>query len=120
MSASASVIRIWILTPSDRDAYEAASETLTAKLCGCVSWEEGIGCRSKAICGGGRGRIGGDVWVIVSDVCEQENANGICGFRHHGCLCFCCHLCDRGHLAILIYRRCAFVSCEAAVWVSVG
>jgi hypothetical protein len=120
VSVSASANVIWILTPSDRDACEAASEILTAKLCGCVSWEEEIGCCSKAICGGGRGRVGGDVWVIVSDVCKQENANGICGFRHRGCLCFCCHLCDWRHLAIPICRRCAFVSCETAVWESVG
>jgi hypothetical protein len=108
----------WILTPSHRDAYEAASETLTARLCGCVSWEEGIGCRLKAIgCGG----VGGDVWVIVSDVCKQENANGICGFRHRGCLCLSCHPCGRRHPATLICHRCACVSCEAAaaVWESV-
>jgi hypothetical protein len=114
-----SVSVIWTLTPKHRDAYEAASERLTAKLGGCVSWEEGIGYRTKAIYGGGCGRIGGDVWAIVSDACKQENANGICGFRHRGCLCFSCLLRGRRHRAKLICRRCACVACEAAVWGSV-
>ena len=118
MSVSASATLI--LTPRHRDAYEAASETPTARLCGCVSWEEGIGCRSKAIFGGGRGGIGGGVWVIVSDACKQENANGICGFRHRGCLCLSCHLCGRRHLEMLTCHRYVCATCEAGVWVSVG
>jgi hypothetical protein len=102
-----------IVTRKHCDACEVANAILMAKLGGCVSWKEGICYRSRATFGGGCGGTGGCVWVIVSDVCEQENANGICGFRHHAC--FCCRLCRRGRLVMLTCRRCVCERCEAVV-----
>lgn len=53
-----------IVSGKHRGACEAAIERRTARPCGCVSSEEGIGCRRKAIFGGG---CGGIFWEIVSD-----------------------------------------------------
>jgi hypothetical protein len=95
-----------IVTRKYCDACEVANEIRMARLGGCVSWEAGIGYRSRVTFGDGCVGTGGCVWVIVSDVWEQENANGICGFRHHACSCFCCRLCRQGCLVMLTCRRC--------------
>lgn len=79
------------------DAYGAVTVNGMGTHGGYAFWVAGSGCLQKEIFGGGRGRIGGDVWAIVSDVHMQENANGIwiCGFHHRACSCSCCRPCGR-------------------------
>jgi hypothetical protein len=53
-----------IVSGKYRGAFEVVIERRMARPCGCVSSEEGIGCRRRVTFGGG---CGGIFWEIVSD-----------------------------------------------------